>query len=64
MPIVSRQGVQIATFPTRAECFLFIFAQGNLTYDQHSRKRNQLLPGVKVEGKDYEEESEQCIISE
>ena len=36
---------------------VFIFEQ-NLVYDQHSRKRNQLLSGVKVEGSDYEEEVE------
>ena len=34
---------------------VFIF-EHNLVRDQHSRKRNTLLPGIKVEGEDYEEE--------
>lgn len=55
MPRVTRYGATIATFPTRADCIVFCFSQ-NLVYDHHSRLRNQFLPGVKVEGEDYEEE--------
>lgn len=57
MPKVVRNGVELATFPTRAECLVFVFEQ-HLVYDSHSRMRNRLLPGVKVVGKDYEEEQD------
>lgn len=55
MPKVLRDGVELATFPTRAACLVFVFEQ-QLVYDQHSRMRNRLLPGVKIVGNDYEEE--------
>ena len=55
MPKVVRNGIDLASFPTRADCLVFVFEQ-NLVYDQHSRMRNRLLPGVKIVGKDYEEE--------
>lgn len=57
MPKITRFGRLIAEFPTRAQCLVFIFEQG-LVYDQHSRQRNRLLPGVKVEGQDYDSEED------
>jgi len=57
MPRVLKRGQEVATFPTRAECIVFCMSQPNyLVFDHHNRRRNQLLPGVKIEGKDYEEE--------
>lgn len=57
MPAIVRNGSQVVSFPTRAECLVFAFARpGQLVFDQHSRRRNQLIPGVEIVGKDYEEE--------
>lgn len=44
-------GKVIDTFPTRAEALVACFDR-KLVYDQHSRKRNRLLPSVKIIGED------------
>ena len=41
-------------FKTRADAIVACFER-SLVYDSHSRKRNQLLPWVKIEGTDEEE---------
>lgn len=61
MPKITRNGKIIFEAPTRAECYVAVFSF-NLVFDQHSRRRNQLLPGVKIVGKDYEEEAEEVSI--
>lgn len=50
MPELLRDGNVIATFPTRADCIVEAFRL-RLVYD-YGRKRNSLLPGVKIEGED------------
>jgi len=45
------RGIQQGEFKTRAEAIVVCFERG-LVYDQHSRRRNQLLPWVKIEGTD------------
>jgi hypothetical protein len=56
MPKLTKNGVTVYEADTRADCIVAAFRL-NCVYDQHSRKRNQLLPGVKVEGQDYEGEA-------
>lgn len=48
------RGECIDTFKTRAEALVACFDR-KLVYDQHSRKRNRLLPWVKIEGTDEED---------
>lgn len=45
------RGVKVDEFPTRAQAIVACFAR-NLVFDSHSRRRNQLLPWVKIEGVD------------
>lgn len=47
------RGQIIEEFPTRAKAIVACFARG-LIFDNHSRRRNQLLPWVKIEGTDEE----------
>lgn len=47
------RGKVIEEFPTRALAIVACFERG-LVHDSHSRKRNQLLPWVKIEGEDEE----------
>lgn len=51
MPNLVRDGSVLATFPTRADCIVEAFRL-RLVYD-YGRKRNSLLPGVKIEGEDH-----------
>lgn len=45
------KGQIVDTFPTRALALVAVFERG-LVFDRHSRRRNQLLPWVKIEGTD------------
>ncbi len=46
-----KDGIVVGEFQTRAEAIVTAF-ELNLVHDRHSRKRNTLLPNVKIEGKD------------
>jgi hypothetical protein len=48
------RGVCQGEFRTRADAIVACFER-RLVYDQHSRKRNQLLPYVEIVGTDEEE---------
>lgn len=54
MPRLIKDGRTLFEADTRAECIVAAFRL-DCTYDQHSRRRNQFLPGVKVEGRDHED---------
>lgn len=62
MPKLTRNGEILFEHPLRSACIVQAFELG-LVYDQHSRKRNRFLPGVKVEGVDFEQEPDKCITS-
>jgi len=47
------KGQVVDTFPTRALAIVACFNR-NLVFDRHSRRRNQLLPWVKIVGHDEE----------
>lgn len=49
------KGKIVDEFPTRALAIVACFQRG-LVYDNHSRKRNQILPWVKIVGEDEEGE--------
>lgn len=51
MQTLTINGIKIGEFRTRAETIVYCFSQ-DLVYDRFSRKRNQLLPGVNIEGSD------------
>lgn len=51
MQKLTYNGELVGEYHTRAECIVVCF-ENNLVYDSHSRKRNQLLPGVKIDGTD------------
>jgi len=47
------KGQTVGEFQTRAQAIVECFTRG-LVFDNHSRRRNQLLPWVKIEGTDEE----------
>lgn len=51
MQKLTYNGKLIGEYTTRAEALVVCFER-SLVYDNHSRQRNRLLPGVRIEGTD------------
>jgi hypothetical protein len=52
MPQLIKNGVVLFESDKRADCYVAAFRRSDCVFDQHSRRRNQFLPGVKIVGED------------